>query len=95
MSSRSICKVEIYIIYLYSIFYQFYYIPCYRRTNLTLPLFIEVPVPSQESEWSCICVIRVSILHLSNIFLVDFGNFQLYQFIYPLPNYEYVITSYK
>jgi hypothetical protein len=34
------------------------------RTSLTLPLFIEVPVPSQKSEWSHICVLGVSILRL-------------------------------
>jgi len=27
-----------------------------HKTSLTPPLFIEVPVQSQESEWSCICV---------------------------------------
>jgi hypothetical protein len=27
-----------------------------HKTRLTLPLFIEVPVPSQENEWSYICV---------------------------------------
>jgi hypothetical protein len=29
-----------------------------HKTNLTLPLFIEVSLPSQESEWSCICVVQ-------------------------------------
>ena len=33
-----------------------------HKTSLTPPLFIEVPVPSQESERSCICVLEVSIL---------------------------------
>ena len=28
-----------------------------HKTNLTSPLFIEVPVSSQESDWSCICVL--------------------------------------
>jgi hypothetical protein len=27
--------------------------------SLTPPLYIEVPVPNQESEWSCICVLMV------------------------------------
>jgi hypothetical protein len=40
-----------------------------HKTSLTPPLFIEVLVPSQESEQSCICVLRVSILHLSTIFI--------------------------
>jgi len=35
------------------------------KTSITPPLFIEVPVPSQESEWSCTGVLRVlSVLHL-------------------------------
>ena len=42
-------------------------------TSLTPPLFIEVSVPSQESERSCICVLGVSILLLSMIFILDFG----------------------
>jgi len=29
------------------------------KTSLTQPLFIEVPVPNQENEWLCICVLRV------------------------------------
>ena len=42
--------------------------------NLTPLRFIEVPVPSQESERSCICVLRVSFLPLSTFFLLDFGT---------------------
>jgi hypothetical protein len=38
------------------------------------PLFIEVPVPWQESEQSCICVLGVSILPLSTMFLLDCGT---------------------
>ena len=30
------------------------------KTSLTPPLFIEVPVPSQESDSSCICVLPIS-----------------------------------
>ena len=40
-----------------------------HKTSLTLSLFIEVPVSSQESEQSCTCV---SILSLSTLFLLDF-----------------------
>ena len=43
-----------------------------NKSSLTPPLFIEVPVPSQEIEQSCICVLRVSILLLSTVFLLDF-----------------------
>ena len=31
----------------------------YNPTSLTPSLFTEVPVLSQESEWSCICVLEV------------------------------------
>jgi hypothetical protein len=36
--------------------------------------FNEVPVPRQESEWSCICVFGILILPLSTIFIFYFGN---------------------
>ena len=39
-----------------------------HKASLTLPLFIGVPVPSQESEWSCIWVLGVYIFPLSTIF---------------------------
>ena len=44
--------------------------------SLTTPHFIEVPVPNQESEQSCLCVLGVSILPLSEIFPLDFGIVQ-------------------
>jgi hypothetical protein len=48
-------------------------------------MFIEMPVPSQEIEGSCICLLRVSIFSFSTIFLLDFGNvptvFLFYSFI--------------
>ena len=44
-----------------------------KKTSLTPPLLIEVPVPRQESEPSCICVLGVSILSLSTILIFDFG----------------------
>jgi hypothetical protein len=34
---------------------------CARTTSIALPLIIEVSVLSLESEWSCICVVEVSI----------------------------------
>ena len=36
-----------------------------NKTSLTPQLFIEMPVPIQKNEWSCICVIGVSIQPLS------------------------------
>ena len=44
-----------------------------HRTSLPLPHFIEVPIPSQESEQSCICGLGVSIFPLSMIFIFAFG----------------------
>ena len=35
-----------------------------HKTSLTPPLFIGVPVPSKENEWSCIYMLEVSILPL-------------------------------
>ena len=40
---------------------------------LTLPLVIEVSVPSHESDQSCICVLGVLMLFLSTILIFDFG----------------------
>lgn len=42
------------------------------RTSLPPPLWIEVPVPSQEKKQSHICVLGVCILLLSTRFLLDF-----------------------
>jgi hypothetical protein len=44
-----------------------------HKTSLTLPLFIEVPVPGQESERLVLCVLDVSILPLSTIWIFDIG----------------------
>jgi len=45
-----------------------------HKTSLTPPLFIEVPVPSLEIKGSCICMLGISILPLSTIFLLHFGT---------------------
>ena len=44
-----------------------------HTTSLTSPFFTEVPVPSQESERSCICVLVVSNLPLSTILIFECG----------------------
>jgi hypothetical protein len=44
-----------------------------HKASLTSLLFTEVPVPSQTSEGSCICVLGVLILNLSTILIFDFG----------------------
>jgi hypothetical protein len=46
------------------------------KTSLTPPHFIEMPVTSQDSERSCICVLWVSILPLSVIFLLGLVLFR-------------------
>ena len=48
-----------------------YFFFSYFMKYLTPPLFIDVPVPSQESERSCVCVLGVSIVLLSMNFLFD------------------------
>ena len=45
-----------------------------NKANLALPRFIEVPVPSKESERTCICVLGVSVLLLSTILIFDYGT---------------------
>ena len=69
---------------------------------LTLPLFIEVSVPSQESELSCVCVLGVSILPLSTIFLFDFGTVPTMWFCFvfnfigtPIPCYQKLTPLFK
>jgi hypothetical protein len=47
-----------------------------HKTSLIPPLIIEVPVPSQESERSCICVLEVLIFTLSTIFLLNLELFR-------------------
>jgi hypothetical protein len=46
-----------------------------RFTYSLIPqLFIEVSVPSQESDWSCICVRGIHFTSLSTIFLLYLGS---------------------
>ena len=40
-----------------------------HKNSLTSYIFIEVHIPSQESDQSCICVLVLSIFPLSTIFL--------------------------
>jgi len=46
-----------------------------HKTSWISPLFfIEVPAPSWKGERECTCMLRVSLLSLSMIFVLDFGN---------------------
>jgi hypothetical protein len=49
-------------------FRQYTYIWAHK-TSLTLPIFIKVPEPSQESECSCICMLGLLILPQFQTFL--------------------------
>ena len=53
--------------------YVFSLLLWYLQPFLTSPRFIKVVVPIHESELSCICVLSVSILPLSAIFLLNFA----------------------
>ena len=46
-----------------------------HKIIVTPPLFIEVPVPSQESDWSCICVLGI---HFISFYDFEFGSFLLF-----------------
>jgi hypothetical protein len=50
---------------------NFLYYQVFKRKP-SQQLLIEVPVPSQESKWSCICVLEVSNLLLPTILILDF-----------------------
>ena len=70
-----------------------------HKTSLTPPLFIEVPVLSQECEWPCICVLGVMYMCVrsndfasdSTIFILDFRTVRivLYLFLFHLTNIVY------
>ena len=54
-----------------------------HKTSLTRPHFIEVLVPSQQSERSCICVVEtVDYSSASAIFLLDVGIFPIARYFY-------------
>jgi hypothetical protein len=61
-----------------------------HKISLTLSFFIEVSLPSHDSQQSCICVLGVSILPVSTIFPLDFINVPTvwyfdFSFLFPLP----------
>ena len=63
--------------------------------SLTPLLFIEVPVPSKKSERSCICVLEVSIMPFSTIFLFDFGIVQtMCYFLFFISLFSNIILSF-
>ena len=63
-----------------------------HKTSSSPPLFIEVPVPSQECEQSYIFVLEVSFLPLSTIFLLEFWSFVEFSYfpIFHLSNYSWM-----
>jgi hypothetical protein len=46
--------------------------------------WIEVPLPSQENDRSCICVLRVWVLSLSTTFLLYFGTVPTVWYFFPI-----------
>ena len=60
-----------------------------NKTRLTQPLFIEVSVPSQECEQSCICVLGISVVSGSTIIRLDFG------IVLKVPNFVFHIFCFK
>jgi len=50
-----------------------YFTSMWKALACPLHIFTEVPVPRQECERLCICVLGVSILHLSTILPFKFG----------------------
>ena len=63
-----------------------------HKTGLTPPLFIEVPVPSQESELSGSCVLGVSIFYDFNIRFKNCSDCVVF-FVFHL--IDWLIDSYK
>jgi hypothetical protein len=54
-----------------------------HKTSLTLPLFTEVPVPSQKSERSCICVLEdMDFASFYNFFYLILELFQSWNFLF-------------
>lgn len=45
-----------------------------HKTSVTSIFFIEVPVPCQESELSCMCVRDIDFATVCRIFSLDFGT---------------------
>ena len=53
-----------------------------HKTSLTPQLFIEVPVPSQTNEWSCIYVLGTLNLPFSTILIIDFKILPTEQYLF-------------
>ena len=75
--------------------------PMFRFKAYLMKVIPETPVrtkfdiydyikPSQESERSCICVIRVSILPLSTILIFDFGTVRTDSMIFLFFHFNYI-----
>jgi len=63
-----------------------------RLTSLTPPLFIEVPVPRQETEWSCICV---SDIDFSSFYDFDILFWNCFDIVFSFSFYIYVFCFYS
>ena len=61
--------------------------------RLTSPLFTEMPVPSLEREWSCICVLLISSLPLFTIFHWILELIQQYDIFSFFINFSFMIIN--
>ena len=75
--SNNVRILSVYDSYLMGITYEYFHIISLRggpQKQFNPATFFEVPIPSQESEWSCIFTLVVSILPHSTIFSIGFLN---------------------
>jgi hypothetical protein len=64
---------------------------CAHQNSLTLTVFIDVTVPCQESERSCIYVLAVLIMPPSTSFLLDFELNRQGQFVIIFPSFLLIL----
>jgi len=66
----------------------------WAQTNcLTVPLVIDVPIPSPKNEWSCIYVLGVSICWFDVVLAVSYILFFILFQTYPCLQYSLVISN--
>jgi hypothetical protein len=66
----------------------------WAQTNcLTVPLVIDVPIPSPKNEWSCIYVLGVSICWFDVVLAVSYFLFFILFQTYPCLQYSLVISN--
>jgi len=70
-----------------------------NKTSLTPPHFIEVSIARQDVDWSCICVLEVSVASVSAVFLLYFGFvttvWYFFPFLLALQSFDYERKDYS